>query len=76
MATKHRTADLYYAAFLRTAGVTLLGTEKTGRRVTYIFEDTGVVEELKMGFFNRTAKVPALTFVDEIKAMKSLTFAD
>lgn len=74
---EHRTSDLYYAAFLKTAGVKLLGTEKGERgRVTYLFEWLPTIEELKMGYFNRSSKVSALTFVDEIKAMKALTYAD
>ena len=74
----HRTSDLYYAAFLKTAGVKLLGTEKAerGSRVTYLFEWLPTIDELKMGYFNRSSKVSALTFVDEIKAMKALTYAD
>ena len=30
-------------------------------------------EELKKEYFNRSALVPALTFVDEIRSMKALT---
>ena len=33
-----------------------------------------MIRDLKREYFNRTAKVPALTFVDEIRSMKSLTY--
>jgi hypothetical protein len=78
---KYRTSDLYYAAFLKAAGVPLLGTDKQGQKCFFIFEENlddgqGMsLRELKKGFFGSTAKVVARKYADEIKAMKSLTFA-
>ena len=77
---KYRTSDLYYAAFLKTAGVPLLGTEGNGNKVVFVFEaklDDGEnsLAALKNGWFNRTAKVPALTYADEIRTVKALTYA-
>jgi len=69
----YRTSDLYYAAYLKVARVKLLKTEREKGRVFFIFEGTEGINELKQEFFNRTAKVPALTYADEIKAMKTLT---
>lgn len=71
--TVYRTSDLYYAAFLKVAGVPFLGVEREGRRVFFLFEDSPTIQELKLGYFNRTAKVLALTYADETKAMKALT---
>lgn len=71
---KCRTSDLYYSAFLKTAGVPMLGTEREGSKVFFIFEDAGTLDELKRDYFNRKAKVDALSYADEIKAMKALTF--
>jgi len=71
---KYRTSDLYYAAFLKTAGVALQGTEKEGSRVVFVFEAGDTLKELKAQYFNRTAKVAALSYADDIKAMKTLTF--
>jgi hypothetical protein len=68
-----RTSDLYYAAFLRVAGVPFIQTETEGRRVFFVFELVTGLKDLKAQYFNRTAKVPALTLVDEIRAMKQLT---
>ena len=70
---KYRTSDLYYAAYLKTAKVMLLGQEREGRRVFFIFEGSPIIEELQREYFNRVGKVPALTYADEIKAMKALT---
>jgi len=72
----HRTSDLYYAAYLKVAGVDLIEVERQGRRAVYVFESPSNIDELKREYFNRKAKVVAMTFVDEVKAMKSLTYQD
>ncbi len=74
---KYRTSDIYFAAFLKTAGVVFQGTEvdeHDGRRTIFVFENTETMRDLRNKYFNRTAKVPALTFADEVKALKSMTF--
>ena len=70
---RYRTSDLYYAAYLRVAGVPLLESEKEDRRVFFVFENTDSISELKKQYFNRSSKVPALTYADEIRSMKALT---
>ena len=71
---RYRTSDLYYSAYLKVAGVPFLGTEREGTRVVFLFEASETLKDLKASYFNRTAKVAALTYTDEIKAMKTLTF--
>lgn len=70
---KYKTADLYFAAYLKTAGVPFLETEREGDRISFVFERLDNIRDLKNGFFTRTAKVSAATFADEIKALKALT---
>jgi len=71
---RYRTSDLYYAAYLKVAGVTFIGTEREGGRVFFVFESPEAgLRDLKTQYFNRVAKVPAMTYADEIKAMKNLT---
>ena len=70
---RYRTSDLYYAAYLKVAGVCLIDTEREGHRIFFIFENTPSIKDLKKEYFNRTSKVPALTYADEIRTMKSLT---
>lgn len=74
----YRTSDLYYAAYLKVAGVNFAGTEREGNRVYFLFEEDGPVSirELKQQYYNRTSKVAALTFADEVKVMKALTHED
>ena len=72
------TTDLYMAAYLKASQVPFLDTriKKEGRKrqVIFVFDDSmDMVKDLKNQYFNRKAKVPALTYVDEIRAMKSLT---
>ena len=69
----YKTADLYYAAFLKTADVEFSGTEKDGSRTIFVFKKPDHIRELKTQFFTRQAKVSAMTYADEIKALKTLT---
>lgn len=71
----YRTSDLYYAAYLKVAGVDFVGTSRDGGRVYFLFAEGGPVSirELKQQYYNRSSKVAALTFVDEIRVMKGLT---
>jgi hypothetical protein len=68
-----RTSDLYYAAYLKVALVPFRGTEKEGKRTFFLFENLDNMRDLKVEFFNGTAKVAAQPYADAIKAMKSLT---
>jgi len=74
MNTYYRTSDLYFAAYLKASQVPLVETERQRKKIVFVFDDSlNSVKDLKTQFFNRQAKIPALTFVDEIRAMKSLT---
>lgn len=74
----YRTSDLYFAAYLKVAGVPLVDTEWEGRRLFFIFEDQGtdVMRNLKKEYFSDYAKVNAMSYVQAIKLMKNLTFQD
>jgi len=71
---EYRTSDLYFASYLKVAGLELTATEKDGRKVVFVFKKTDFIRDLKKEYFNKTAKVSALNFVDEIRNMKSLTY--
>lgn len=70
----YRTSDLYYAAYLKVAGVKFLETSRDGGRVFFIFENQEGLRELRNQYYGRVAKVSALTYADEIKTMKTLTY--
>jgi hypothetical protein len=75
----YQTADLYYAAYLRCAGVPFMGVKKEGpKKVVFLFEDQGPVamRSLRQGFFSDTAKVGPLAFAQAIRLMKGLIYAD
>lgn len=69
----YQTADMYYAAYLKVAGVPLMGTATEGRRVFFQFESSPNLDDLRRDYYNRRGKVPALTYSEEVKVMKSLT---
>ena len=71
--SRYRTSDLYYAAYLKVAGVPHVDTMREGSRVFFVFEQVEGLRDLKNQFFNRTAKVVALTFADEVRNLKALT---
>ena len=72
---RYRTSDLYYAAYLKVAAVPFVeATREAGGRVVFVFEDIDGIRDLKNQYYGRTAKIVAMTYADEVKAMKSLTF--
>ena len=76
--TPYRTKDLYFSAYLRVAGVPFLeAVRQDDGKVVFLFEDLGVpaMRDLKRGYFSDRAKVPAMSFVQMIRAMKSLTYS-
>lgn len=69
-----RTPDLYFAAYLQTAGVELKKTEREGNNRVYFIFDASIanIEELKVGWFSNTAKVPAQPYANNVKSLKSI----
>jgi hypothetical protein len=73
----YRTSDLYYAAFLKVAGVRFVETVREGSRTHFVFEHQEGLRALKNQYYGRTAvKIQPLSFADEIKTLKTLTYAD
>lgn len=72
---RYRTSDLYYAAYLKVAAVPFVeAVREPGGRVAFVFEDGDNIRDLKNQYYGRNAKVIAMSYSDEIKAMKALTF--
>lgn len=69
----YRTSDLYYAAYLKVAGVVFKGTMREENRVFFLFEEQDGLDDMRMQYFNNVSKVPARAYAEEIKAMKALT---
>lgn len=70
-----RSSDLYFAAYLMTAGVPMKRTERTQEngKVFFIF-DTSIanIEDLKACWYNNSGKVAANPYAYNIKSLKSL----
>lgn len=68
-----RTPDLYYAAYLQTAGVEMIRTDRDGGRVYFVFDTSlGNMEELKTAWINNTGKVAAQPYAYSIRSLKSV----
>lgn len=73
---KSRTSNLYYAAYLKVAGIQFSHSERDGSRVWFYFDSPeDGLRDLKNQYYNRVAKVCAFTYADEIRAMKDLTYS-
>ena len=70
----YQTCDLYLASFFISCGCRMVSHERDprSRRVYFIFEKNPLLQELKVNYFSRQAKVEALNFADNIKSLKSL----
>jgi len=68
----YRTSDLYYAAFLRVAGVKFIEATRDQGRVFFSFENGESIRDLKREYFNRSAKISALDYADEVRSMKAM----
>lgn len=70
----YQTCDLYLAAFFLSAGFKMVKSTRDtkSKRVYFIFEKNPLLEETKIKYFSREAKVVALTFSDNVKSLKSL----
>jgi hypothetical protein len=68
-----KTSDLYYAAFLKTAGFNLLELKNNGRQKFFVFEDSsGLIRKTQTDYINGEAKVSAKDLIDNIRALKTL----
>ena len=75
--TAYRTTDLYYAAYLKAAGVRFVETVRENGRVYFVFERQEGLRDLKNQYYARVPmKIAPLTYADEIKTMKTLTHSD
>jgi hypothetical protein len=70
----YRSNDLYMAAYLQTAGVPMIRTERDPKgKVTFVF-DTSVanIEELKQAWSTNQGKVAAQPYAMAIKSLKAV----
>lgn len=73
--SEYRTHDLYFAAYLQTAGVPLVrpDREANGRKVAFVFDVSAVnLAQIKNTYYSQSARIPALPFANNIKSLKAL----
>ncbi len=68
-----KTTDLYFAAYLQSAGVQMLRYDRVGKQLTFVFDNKlSDVKQLQMDYFANKAKIPALAFTNALKSLKNL----
>jgi hypothetical protein len=70
----YQTCDLYLASYFLSASQKMEKYERDSKtkRVYFIFEKNPILNDLKVNYFSRQARVDALTFADNVKSLKSL----
>ena len=72
-----KTSDLYYAAFLKTAGFDLADILKEKNRKVFVFKaDKNMLMKVQKEFVNGEAKVIAKDLIDNLRNLKILTNMD
>jgi hypothetical protein len=66
--------DLYFAAFLMASEMLFYDTERSGKKVGFVFEYQPGYAELKRTYFNGTGVISASKYTDAIKRLKTLTY--
>ena len=69
----YSTSDLYLSAYLKSKGLPLIDTQKTGNKVVFIFDDQTNRKELIREFFN-DGKVSITAFKNAIQDLKTMVF--
>jgi len=67
------TVDLYLGAYLRARGIKLLDLDRSGRRVTFLFEDSDETRKLVKNFYDN-GEVKINTYKSALKDLKSMTY--
>ena len=68
------TSDLYFAAYLQTAGAPLKRPDRNGNgKVTFVFDTTVVnIDELTQAWYSQSGKITALPYANNIKNLKAI----
>ena len=69
----YRTSDFYLAAFLKAKGMRIIDREKSGMRVTFVFDDQPDRKILVVEFFN-DGMVGIGAFRNAIQDLKTMVF--
>lgn len=70
----YSSTDLYLVAALLSRGHPLLGTERKGRRVYFLMEDTPELRANIGDYFGGRLSVDALDFSNQVKSAKAIIY--
>jgi hypothetical protein len=71
-----RISEFGLVAALVTSGFGIRRTERDGRRVLFIFENTKALEETTSGYWAGNLKVYARQYFDNTKMLKGMIYGD
>jgi len=73
---KIETSDLYFAAYLQSAGCKIIDMKHEGSKYVFIFEDEKNRENLKSNYFNESidSAIPALKYANSIRSLKTMCY--
>jgi len=66
--------DLYLTSFLKCRGCRIVDVDKSGRRITFLFQETEELKKLVKDYFNNDATAKINEFVHSLKDVKSIVF--
>lgn len=70
---KYTTPDLYFAGYIIASGDPIVGSDRSGRQVSFHFElEDAEWDELRQAFFSGSGFVSGMAYANAIKALKSL----
>ena len=69
-----RTSDLYLAAFCLCKDMQIRGTDRHGRRVVFVFDDSPDRENLIKGYLNNDVTIFPRQYKESIQALKDVIF--
>ena len=71
--TNFKTNDLYFAAFLKTAGFELMDVLKEDNKKLFVFKaEKTVLNKIQTDFINGISKVVAKDLIDNLRNLKTL----
>jgi hypothetical protein len=70
-----KTSDLYFAAFLQSAGCKIVKTDKEGSKNIFHFQNDQN-RDLQSAYFNEgeESKIPALKFANAVRSLKTMVY--
>lgn len=67
------TVDLYLGAYLKASGIKLIDIDRSGRRITFLFEDSPKTRKLIKDFYD-DGKIKVSAYNHALKDLKAIIY--